>query len=192
MDPFLIQLRLHLSGFHTPEKPLYIQAIRTKASSCPPLYDAVPPTTESTTPPANARPPTEFVSKRLLLVSQRTRATEPASAVLVAGLMAYEYRQPRVRGRPAVVYIEKVDSSGFGPSTATTTTTTTDSSSTPARPRSPAAALVRAYLQACLATYGTSYPVEFHVCARPQPEYLFAKSQRNPSKRILDDRQLIR
>ncbi|KAJ1970769.1 hypothetical protein H4R35_005670, partial [Dimargaris xerosporica] len=172
-------------------------AFRTKPHTCPAPHH--PSSSASTLPD---RPAKTAVVKRLLLLSQGVQ-TDP---VLAAGLMAYEFYAPKDFAQPVLVYIEKVDTSGTWtgalgsptagaaangsspPRAATLTATPTTLAPAP----NPVRSLVHAYMDLCLAKYGSQRTVEFHVCARPQPEYLFANSKANPAKRILDDRALVR
>ncbi|KAJ1822221.1 hypothetical protein LPJ56_003110 [Coemansia sp. RSA 2599] len=121
------------------------------------------------------------MSRRILvLVSQ--------GAVLVAGLEVHEFTSisvqtsgahvPHLSPSVAVdVCIEKIDTSGF------------------LSTRMPLAKmLVAGYLQS-LHRYHVAIAVStvgVHLFARAQPEYLFAKSQDNPSKHVLDDLALVK
>ncbi|KAJ1975461.1 hypothetical protein H4R34_004323 [Dimargaris verticillata] len=189
-------LSRHLSaGPWTAASRIVGHAFKTKPHICPALYH---PSSSASTLPNN--PAKAAVVKRLLLLSQGS-LVDP---VLVAGLMAYEYYTPKDSAKPVLVYIEKVDTAGtwVGSFLSTTagatatgpplTPTLTAAPSTPAPAPNPVRSVVYAYMDFCLAKYGLQRTVEFHVCARPQPEYLFANSKANPAKHVLDDRALVR
>ncbi|KAJ2702960.1 hypothetical protein FB645_004085 [Coemansia sp. IMI 203386] len=121
------------------------------------------------------------MSRRILiLVSQ--------GSVLVSGLEAHEFtsisvqtsgaHRPHLAASVAVdVCIEKIDTSGF------------------LSARMPLVKmLVAGYLQSLHRYHAaTAVPtVGVHLFARAQPEYLFAKSQSNPGKHILDDLALVK
>ncbi|KAJ1925580.1 hypothetical protein IWQ60_004481 [Tieghemiomyces parasiticus] len=197
---FSSYLQDRLGAYTDFDTPLVVHAIASKPHACSALYDI--PADPDSTATSGGGGGGYRVTKRLLLVSQSQGSVTPSALrgpVMVAGLMAYEYRPPaKVAGvadqRPVLVYIEKVDSSGLWrrPSDRASTASGSGDQSRSAALRSPLAALLRVYVELCLAEYGRRRSVEFHVCARPQPEYLFAKSKANPAKRILNDQQLVR
>ncbi|RUS32680.1 histone acetylation protein-domain-containing protein [Jimgerdemannia flammicorona] len=117
---------------------------------------------------------------RLLLVSHRPPLNLPAEAstdtspeILICGLETYEYST--TTPTPSLIaYISKVDTSGYWPRPTNHSLT------------SPTRALITAYIASLPPT------TTIHVFARAQPQYLFARSSKNPLKRAQDDRGLIR
>ena len=130
----------------------------------------------------------------------------PGEALRLAyALELYVYTLPRERS--AVVYVSKLDSSGYGPQapcahvrkyvkdTAAVTTDPATSALGATMPLSLTAALTIAVL-----TYFASrehWPdlvdhVSLHVLARAQHAYLFPSSEQHPGKRVLSDAALIR
>ncbi|KAJ1646054.1 hypothetical protein LPJ64_002433 [Coemansia asiatica] len=121
-------------------------------------------------------------------MSRRILAFVSQGSVLVAGLEVHEFtsisvqasgaHQPQLSPSVAVdVCIEKIDTSGF------------------LSARMPLAKmLVAGYLRS-LQRYHAAVAVPtvgVHLFARAQPEYLFAKSLKNPDKHILDDLGLVK
>ncbi|KAG0348111.1 hypothetical protein BG005_011729 [Podila minutissima] len=150
------------------------------------------------------------VQERLILLAAETKDHKN---VLVAGLEVLEYtlvphppsdaftsQEPVVPER--LVYIAKVDTSGNWP--------IPGSESQMKNKRNPVRALVHGYLKAMRShkisissapPSSTEQPAlstkctpktSLYIFARAQPQYLFARSTKNPGKHVLDDRGLIR
>ncbi|RKP07562.1 histone acetylation protein-domain-containing protein [Thamnocephalis sphaerospora] len=148
----------------------------------------------------------------LLLVDQLASTDDAdatdTEAVLVAGVTIYEYRhagaatsiaEDTPKEKPAsataaaaaaaaveapeetTLYVEKVDTTGYMAHAAGATSRL-----------SAAVALVLGYLDYMRTTRTPVAPLNIHVFARAQPQYLFANSAENSCKRALDDRALVR
>ncbi|TPX38920.1 hypothetical protein SeMB42_g06549 [Synchytrium endobioticum] len=119
-------------------------------------------------------------SAELATATTNTSSASPATndhEVVVFGMAASEYITPTA----TYVYIEKVDSTGFGlPTTSSTPPETNHHSTTISRE------LIRGYILSVVERYQTKEKIQIHSFARPQPEYLFRNSSKNNTKRILD------
>ncbi|KAI8822249.1 histone acetylation protein-domain-containing protein [Fimicolochytrium jonesii] len=113
----------------------------------------------------------------------QTQDAQQQDEVFIFSMSVSEYTiTPTKDARPAVehyIYIEKVDTSG--------------AMDRDAQPKvSSSRAVVLGYLEYILHALGISATVSIHVFARPQPEYLFNRSDSNPGKTQLSDLGLLK
>ncbi|KAI8922557.1 histone acetylation protein-domain-containing protein [Powellomyces hirtus] len=126
---------------------------------------------------------------RLILVSllpehtTSTSAEKPNNGMFVFGLALSEYIVTRDTAREALIYVEKIDTSGYSPNK--------DEVEKGFRPPSISRAVVLGYLRYAQQTIQAE-TVAVHLFARAQPAYLFCGSEQNTRKNTLSDRSLLK
>ncbi|KAJ3292522.1 hypothetical protein HK104_005220 [Borealophlyctis nickersoniae] len=124
--------------------------------------------------------PSTPTTRRDRLVLITTAEPSDDSQVFTFGMAVSEFTVSEAAGNSpprTLMYIEKIDSTGFGTRPPPTT--------------SMSRAVVLGYVRYMAATCA-SPNLSVHVFARAQPQYLFPGSAQNPAKRVLSERALVK